>query len=389
VSELWDPIFGSTEIAALTDDRSWLRTLCETEAALARACAKVGLIDAAVTAAIEAACTDLADTDLAELGRRAALDGNPVNEVVRMLRARLEPDDGAAAPVPGASEAVHLGATTQDIHDTTTMLVSRRAFATIDARLEDIATSCARLASGYRDTPMAGRTLLQQAAPTTFGAVAAGWGEGIDRARARLARVEFAVQFGGAAGTLAAVAPNGLAVRAALAAELGLVDPGVVWHTERTRIADLAAALGGVCGVVAKIGTDIVLLAQTEIGEVHELNDGRSSAMPHKQNPIAAITARASAARAPGLVATLLAAMSAELQRGAGPWHAEWLPTFDLLRATGGACTRLATSLAGLQVDPRAMLANLDRLTATGAATGTDVGHAGDIVDHFLEQHSR
>ena len=176
--------------------------------------------------------------------------------------------------------------------------------------------------------------------------------------------------------------PHGPAVRAAFAAELGLADPGTVWHTERSRIAELAGALGATSGVLGKIATDVVLLAQTELGEVREAPSGGSSTMAHKQNPIAAVTARAGAAQAPGLVATLLAAMPGELQRGAGPWHAEWPALTALLNTTGGAADRLATSLAGLQVDEDALARNLP-------GGNTDVGHAGDLVDHYLAGRPR
>jgi 3-carboxy-cis,cis-muconate cycloisomerase len=235
---------------------------------------------------------------------------------------------------------------------------------------------------------MAGRTLLQQAAPTTFGAVAAGWGAGLDRAAAWLARVRdgtLAVQLGGAAGTLAALHPDGLAVLAAFAEQTGLAEPDAVWHTERTRVAELACALGAACGALGKAATDVVLLAQTELGEVREAAGGGSSSMPHKQNPIAAVTARAAAAQAPGLVATLLAAMPAELQRGAGPWHAEWQPLAALLRVTGGAAARLRVCLAGLVVDAAAMARNL----AAGPAAGGNPGHAADLVDRYLSRRPR
>jgi 3-carboxy-cis,cis-muconate cycloisomerase len=231
---------------------------------------------------------------------------------------------------------------------------------------------------------MIGRTLLQQAVPTTFGAVAAGWGEGLDRTTLglRAALGGLAVQLGGAAGTLAGWRPHGPAVRAAFAAELGLADPGTVWHVERSRIADLANALGAACGVIGKIATDVVLLAQTELGEVREAASGGSSTMADKHNPIAAVTARAGAAQAPGLVATLLAAMPAELQRGAGPWHAEWPALTALLNTTGGGADRLTTSLTGLEVDADAMARNLQ-------GDNTDVGHAGDLVDHYLAARAR
>ncbi len=371
-SALWDPIFGRVETAAATGDRAWLGALCEVEAALAGACADAGLFDAVVAEQVVSACRVVsAQADPAAIGAAAAADGNPVRALVATIRAEVD-----------EPQAVHLGATSQDILDTAAMLVARRACVTILAALESAAGACAELAGDHRDTAMAARTLLQQAVPTTFGAVAAGWGEGLDRAAGRLTGVEFAVQLGGAGGTLAGWHPYGAAVRAGLAQRLELADPGVVWHTERTRIGDLAGALGTACGAVAKIATDIVMLAQNELGEVREAAGGRSSAMAHKHNPIAAVTARAAAAQAPGLVATLLAAMPAELQRGAGPWHAEWPALTALLATTGGAATRLADSLSGLQVDADAMARNLRTLTR---GEPPDLGHAVDLVDHFLK----
>ncbi len=388
VNALWDPIFGATAVAATTDDRAWLGALCDVEAALARACATVGLIDGATATQIEAACAQAAAHDPGELGRQAAADGNPVIPLVRRLRVAL-----AQAADEHAASVVHLGATSQDILDTAAMLVAHRATAVVGGGLDGAADACAVLARDHRNTAMAGRTLLQQAVPTTFGAVAAGWGEGLDRAgrRLRAVREDLAVQLGGAAGTLAALYPGGPAVRAALADELGLTDPGTVWHTERVRIAELAGALGAASGAVGKIATDIVLLAQTELGEVAEGVGGGSSAMPHKQNPIAAVTARAAAAQAPGLVATLLAAMPGELQRGAGPWHAEWAPLTALLNVAGGAAARLRVSLSGLHVDRDAMSRNLRCVQAIDARVrpSTDVGHAGDIVDHYLAGRHR
>jgi len=271
---------------------------------------------------------------------------------------------------------------------------------------------------------MAARTLLRQAAPTTFGAVAAGWGAGLDRAVARLAAVEFAAQLGGAAGTLAALHPHGPTVRQAFARELDLTDPEGVWHTERTRVAELAGALAGAAGAAGKVATDVVLLAQTEVGEVREAAPGGSSSLPHKQNPVAAITTRAAAAQAPGLAATLYSAMSGEQQRAAGAWHAEWPALMALLRWTGGAAARLRQCLSGLYVDAAAMHENLSRTSgllladriaahlapAMGRAAaeqtvrdaarsgnldtldvdpelldpGTYLGHAGDLVDAYL-----
>jgi 3-carboxy-cis,cis-muconate cycloisomerase len=229
---------------------------------------------------------------------------------------------------------------------------------------------------------MAGRTLLQLAAPTTFGALAAGWGSALDRSHARLGELRAAlpVQLGGAVGTLSVLYPKGLEVLAAFADELGLAEPVAPWHTDRTTITELAGALGASASAVAKASGDVVLLAQDEVGELQEAHPGGSSAMAHKQNPIAAITARAAAAQAPGLVATLLAAAAPELQRGAGPWHAEWPALTGLLRATGGAAARLRSALTGLRVNADAMATNL-------AALGGDAetGHAGEFVDRYLD----
>jgi adenylosuccinate lyase len=204
---------------------------------------------------------------------------------------------------------------------------------------------------------------MQQALPTTFGLKAAGWLAGLDGARLRLAEViaTLPVQYGGAVGTLAASSGSGVEIRRALAAELGLADTSVAWHTVRLPIADLAGALGAAAGVVATVAVDVVLLAQTEVAEVAEISTtrGGSSAMPHKNNPVAAISARACARRAPGLVATLFAAMEQEHERAAGAWHSEWPTLTDLLTAVGSAAAWLAESLTSLRPDPARMAATV------------------------------
>jgi 3-carboxy-cis,cis-muconate cycloisomerase len=383
MNALFAPLFGATTVDTFTDGRAWLGALCEVETALARACARAGLIDTVTALEIAAVADELGRADPAQLGREAVAGGNPVIPLVRRLRAGVTERAGA-----DAAAAVHLGATSQDIVDTALMLITFRATGEIAAGLRDCADAAAALAGDYRDTAMAGRTLLQQGVPTTFGALAAVWGAGLDRAglRLRAVRAELPVQLGGAAGTLAPLHPHGPAVRAAFADELGLVDPQAVWHTERTRIAELAGALGGAAGAVAKPAGDVVLLAQTELGEVHEGAPGDSSAMAHKQNPIAAVTARAGAVQAPGLVATLLAAGAQELQRGAGPWHAEWPALTSLLVTVGGAASRLRDCLTGLRVDAGAMARNLALLA--GSVDITDVGHAGDLVDGYMTGRS-
>jgi len=379
VDELLGPLFGMSAVVAVTDDRALLAALCEVETSLARAMERAGLIELPVALEIAAACETARSLDPAELGRHAVPGGNPVIPLVATLRALVTERAGEAA-----AAAVHRGATSQDVLDTALMLVAQRALDVLLADLAGCASACAALARAHRLTPMAGRTLLQLAAPTTFGALAAGWGAGLDRVVGTLRRVRdgLPVQLGGAVGTLAGWHPHGFAVVAAFADELGLAEPSLPWHAERSVLTELAGALGSAAAAVAKPAGDIVLLAQQELGEVREAAPGGSSAMPHKANPVAAITARAAAAQAPGLVANLLAAAAPELQRGAGPWHAEWPSLVALLRATGGGAARLRDSLTGLHVDTAAMARNLDRLA--DVLVTSELGHAGDLVDHYL-----
>jgi 3-carboxy-cis,cis-muconate cycloisomerase len=348
-----------------TGSHAWLRAMLDTEAALARAVERAGLAQAGAGTAVTAAAAVAAETiDPAVLGRGAALTGNPVPALVRELT-KLVPAEVA--------DAVHRGATSQDINDTAAMLLARQALTAIAADLAAAADGCATLATAHRDTLMIGRTLLQQAVPITFGLVAAGWLTSLDEARQTLDQVRarrLAVQFGGAAGTLASLGTDGPAVAALLAAELGLGCPVLPWHTDRQRLLDIASACAGASAALSKIARDVTLLAQSEVGEVREgggdaapaggVRRGGSSAMPHKQNPVAAIAILGCTRRVPGLVATLAAAAEQEHQRAAGAWHSEWEPFADLLRLTGSAASWGAELVRGLTVDPGRMRANLD-----------------------------
>jgi 3-carboxy-cis,cis-muconate cycloisomerase len=354
---LLGPTSGAAEVDRELDDRALLAAMLRFEAALARAQARVGLLPEAAAVAIAAACvSEYYDVD--DLGRRSAGTGAPVAPLTRDLVARV-PED--------VRQWVHHGATTQDVMDTALMLLADRATGLIDARLAAAAEASAELARRHRDTPMVARTVGQHALPTTFGLRAAGWLTALDAARTRLAaaRSGLAVQFGGAAGTLAALGEAGTAVLGPFAEELGLTVPILPWHTDRGRVHELAGALAAATATLGKIATDVVLGSQQEVGELAEPTGGASSAMPHKRNPIASVQVIAAARRTPGLVATLLAAGSPENERAAGSWQAEWEPLRDLLHLTGGAAARIAEVLAGLRVRPRRMRANLDR---TGGA---------------------
>jgi 3-carboxy-cis,cis-muconate cycloisomerase len=358
VSGLFYGTFARGGAAAAVSDDAWFRALLEVEAALGRAAARAGVVPTTAADTVTQACADPSRLDLATVVAKAADAGNPVPPLVRALQDAVGPD---------AARAVHVGATSQDVLDTALLLLARNAIAAIDADLTAAAAVAARLAETHRDDVVMGRTLMQQALPTTFGLKAAGWLAGLGGALLRLAEVVAAlpVQYGGAVGTLAATPGAGVAVRTALAEELGLADTVAPWHTVRLPIADLAGALGATAGVVATVAVDVVLMAQTEVGELAEVSHGRgsSSAMPHKNNPVAAISARACARRAPGLVATLLAAMEQEHERAAGAWHVEWPTLTALLTTVGSAASWLAESLASLRVDTA-------RMAATVASSG-------------------
>jgi 3-carboxy-cis,cis-muconate cycloisomerase len=355
------------------DDAAWLQAMLDAEAGLARALERAGLAPAGSGEAVTAAAR-AGNFDPNELGGFAALTGNPVPGLARAL-ARQVPQT--------AVSAVHRGATSQDIVDTAAMLLAKRAIDVIAADLARAADAAAGLATAHRDSIMIGRTLLQQAVPVTFGLVAAGWLTSLDEARAGLDAVSprLAVQFGGAAGTLASLGEAGQRVTALLAAELGLAAPILPWHTDRLRIIDLGTALARVAAVLGKIARDVTLLAQSEVGEVSEGGGpaearadqrgadqqapaasprrGGSSAMPHKRNPVASIAILGCTRQVPGLLATLAAASEQELQRAAGAWHAEWEPLTALLRLTGSASSWAADLLPGLVVDTSRMAANL------------------------------
>jgi 3-carboxy-cis,cis-muconate cycloisomerase len=246
------------------------------------------------------------------------------------------------------------------------MLVARRALALVVGELDGAASSCAELARAHRGTVMAGRTLLQQAVPTTFGAKAAGWLVSIVEARRRLVEIRagrLAVELGGAAGTLSALGDRGLEVVRLLAEELDLAEPVVPWHTSRVRIAELGGALDIAAGVLAKIGLDVALLSQTEVAEVREPpGRGGSSTMPHKRNPIGSAIAIACARRVNGCATVLGAAVVQEHERALGAWHAEWAPLSDALALTGGAAASIREVLAGLEVDAARMRTNMSEV---------------------------
>jgi 3-carboxy-cis,cis-muconate cycloisomerase len=349
---LTGPLFGDPVVDAALDDAAFVRAMLDAESALASAAADAGVIPADEAAAITSTCRDL-DIDIDTLGLASVSAGNPVVPLVRLI---------TDATTDQAKAWVHHGATSQDIVDTALMLMTRAACARLLEQLSAATDACATLAEQHRHTLMVARTLGQQAAPTTFGRKAAGWLVGLSEATTRLSLVaseRLAVQLGGPVGTLAAFGDRGDAVVTAYAERLGLTVPVLPWHTDRQRVLELTAALGATSAAAAKIATDVLLMAQTEVGEVALAASGGSSSMPHKHNPVQAVLVAAGAARVPGLVATLFAAAAPEHERATGAWHSEWQPWRELLSVVGGIATHTADLLTGLQVDTARMRANL------------------------------
>jgi 3-carboxy-cis,cis-muconate cycloisomerase len=358
---MFDRIFVPDEFREALSDRAWLQAMLDAERALAAAEARAGVIPPEAAEAIASAC-EWERFDPAELGEQGRSAGNPVEPLVRALTAAVEGD---------AARYVHWGATSQDILDTAAMLVSRRVLDLLLEALAEVARECATLAEAHRETPMAARTLLQQAVPTTFGLKAAGWLVALLEARRGLlrARENLAAQLGGAAGTLAPLGEAGTEVARLFAEELGLRESLVPWHTNRVRIAELGAALAITAGALAKIGLDVALMAQTEVGEVAEAEGGVSSTMPQKRNPVGSALAIACARQVEGHASVLIAALPQEHERAVGAWHSEWPALSGALAYTGGAAEATRRALDGLEVDAERMRVNLSGAVMAEQAT--------------------
>jgi 3-carboxy-cis,cis-muconate cycloisomerase len=346
-------LFVPPELERAVSDRAWLEAMLEAERALVNAGAIAGVVPAHLAGPVAERCRpDLYDVDAICRDGRAA--GNPVEPLVRALRAQV---GGEAAGF------VHWGATSQDILDSAAMLVAARGLDLISGRLAAAAERCAVLAAEHRTTAIAGRTLLQQAVPTTFGLTAAGWLLGLRDARELVAGVREGrlwAQLGGAVGSLEVLGERAPDVVRLYAHELRLAEPPAPWHTRRTPLIHLGAALAASAAAAAKIGEDVVLLSQTEVAEVREGAGGGSSTMPHKRNPAGSVRARACAVHARRHAAALVAEEPHELERAAGAWHAEWDTLTNALRFTGAAAAAAAEVLAGLEVDAARMRRNLD-----------------------------
>ncbi len=355
-SALYGPLFSDPEVAALFSDEDTVRAMLEVEAALARVEGRLGVIPREAANAIAAAARSL-KPDLREFGRGTEKSGIPVIALVEQLRAAL---DAESAPF------VHWGATSQDIMDTGLVLRLQRVLGQLSHQLDSLMGRLADLAEEHRNTLMLARTRNQQALPTTFGLKAVGWLLPLIRHEERLRELKprlLLLQFGGAAGTLAALGKSGLAIQKALATELGLGLSPAPWHAQRDSLAELAGWLSLLSGSLGKMGQDITLLAQSEVGEIRESRDpqrGGSSTMPQKANPVISETLMTVARMNAGLLGTAHQALIQEQERGGAGWQLEWLTLPQMAILTGGALRQATALCQSLDVRAERMRTNID-----------------------------
>ena len=383
---IFDGFLSTPETLDAFGDRSFVDAMLRFEAGLARAQAAEGLIPEAAAEVVQACC-DVDLFDVPAIVRDSGRAGSVAIPLVKALREKVAASSAEAAPF------VHFGSTSQDVIDSATSLVTRDVVALISADLRRAASALLDQAERHATTPMLARTLMQPASVTSVGFKCAGWAAPLVRSAERLdvaARHALQVQLGGAVGTLAQMCGRGAAVRARLAADLGLADPGATWHTQRDEWVALGCELGLMAGSLGKIAVDIGLLGQYEVGEVSEPSEagrGGSSAMPHKRNPVASMVAIAAAHRVPQRVAAMLAAMPQQHERALGAWQAELAEWPQLVMAAHGSVRALAAAFPGLQIDAARMRANIDRLRAELPQAAADewfdpalADNAGDIA---------
>lgn len=350
---LFEPVFITDEMASVTSARNWVQKMVEFESALAVSLSQVGLIPREAAEEISRLSSNHNVTPT-ELGISARASATPVIQLVRRLASQLSDE---------ASPWIHFGATSQDVLDSATMMVVRDAIRLLFGRLVEAGELLVSLADDHRQTLSVARTLMQHALPTTFGLKAANWLEGVAAATDDLARfysTDIALQFGGAAGTLAAFGDRGVEVGSNMASILGLAFPAMPWHSQRVRIARLGTSLSILVGTLAKMGTDIVLASQLEISELSLTRaGGGSSALPQKVNPVGPILMNACFRRVEGLVPILVGSLLAENERGAGEWPAEWESVRDILNLADASAENAVETLNSLVVHEDAMLRNL------------------------------
>ena len=355
-SKIFGDMFSDADMRRIWSDENRTAKYLDVERALAKVQGALGVIPQEAADEIVRNC-ELSQIDWDQLKARTEQIGYPIIAVVNQINAACKDRLG---------EYCHWGATTQDITDTATVLQMREGLALVERDLADISASLAALARKYRDTPIIGRSNLQQATPITFGYKMASILAGIERHRERLAQLKPRVlmgEFGGASGTLSSLATGAMETQAGLMKELGLAQPLISWHTVRDTIAEVGAFLAIVGGSLGKIAMDVKLLMQTEVAEVFEPyapGRGSSSTMPQKRNPISCLYIHANISVVRQHAAALMDAMVADHERSTGPWEIEWVVLPEIFCLLSGALKQTRFILAGLEVDAARMRANID-----------------------------
>ncbi|MFK7803348.1 MAG: adenylosuccinate lyase [Anaerolineae bacterium] len=353
-STLFKKMYTTPAMREIFTDTATVGRYLEVERTLAKVQANLGVIPkAAANAILEKA--HLENINIEKLGDAVPNVGVPIMALVKQI----------VAITGEAGQWVHYGATTQDIMDTALVLQLRDAIEQIETDLKKIGQLLTKLASEHKNSAMVGRSQLQQALPVTFGYKAAVWLSMIERHKERLEQLKprlLVGQFSGAVGTLASLGQIGLQVQAELCAELGLAQPVISWHTARDNLAEVVSFLGLLTGSLGKIGLDIALMAQTEVGELAEPfvpGRGGSSTMPHKRNPISAQAMMVAARAVKQNVALMLEGQMNDHERGAGIWPVEWIALPEAFLYTSGSLAQTITVLDGLQVNTDRMQQNL------------------------------
>ncbi|MFD2419415.1 class-II fumarase/aspartase family protein [Amycolatopsis pigmentata] len=355
-SFLFRDTFGTPEMRAVFSDQAYVETIVRVEVALARAQARAGVIPREAADAIAERCAP-ARLDRDRLRRETDTVGYPILPTVRQLAEQCGDVGGF----------LHWGATTQDIMDTALILQCAEGLTLVTGALDRLRARLRALAEEHIDTVTAGRTHLQHALPITFGHRVAVWLSALDRHAERLSAVrerDLMVQFGGAAGTLASLGPGkeGLRVRAGLAAELGLRDPEITWHSARDGLAEIVGLLAAIGASAGKIGSDVAMSCSTEFGELAEPfvpGRGASSTMPQKRNPISSEIMVATAKLLRDKSSAMLDAMIHDFERATGPWHVEWAVIPEAFLLLSSSLYQAEQVMAGLRVDTERMRANL------------------------------
>lgn len=380
------PLLRTEALTDMFGDERLVQGMLDFEAALATAQARCGVIPNAAVEPISAACR-ASLIDLTTLATAAASAGNLAIPLVKQLTQRVKNTD------PEAARYVHWGATSQDAIDTGLMLQLQQALGETETRLARLISVLAEQVMRHQHTLLPGRTWMQHALPITYGLKLAGTLDALLRWQERLAQMRprvLALQFGGAAGTLASLKEKGPEVAQALAAELNLMLPDTPWHSQRDRLIELASWYAGLCGTLGKFANDFALMMQTEVAEVSEpIAEGRggSSAMPHKRNPVSCAAILAAVTRVPGLMATLYASQIQQHERALGGWQAEWETLPELVMLAGGVLENSEYLVKGMQVNTHKMRDNLDithGLVMAESVTQALAAHLGKADAHHL-----